>query len=299
MPLHIVSPLLHSQGLTNLLHRNIYVKMDAMQPSGSFKIRGIGYHCQQLYKQGKRHFISSSGGNAGMAVAYSGKMLKVPVTVYVPEATSKDLIAKIRDEGATVEIAGESWQEAHFAAQKLAEETGGGYVHPFDHPEIWHGHASLVDEWVAQNHQFDLIVLSVGGGGLLCGVVQGLMRHGLEKTPILAVETEGAASLNRSVKAGELVTLDRIDSIAVTLGAKKVTQQALEYAQNYPIHTHLVSDEEAVEACRLLAETHRVLVEPACGAALAGLQTYDLKPYKSILLIVCGGSNVSYRSFYP
>ena len=114
-----------------------------------------------------------------------------------------------------------------------------------------------VDELKDQcENQPDLIVLSVGGGGLFCGVMEGLIRNGWEDTSILAVETYGAASLNSSVKAGELVALESINTIATSLGAKQVAAKALEYAQHYKVTPALVSDEACAKACIRFADDH-------------------------------------------
>jgi len=112
---------------------------------------------------------------------------------------------------------------------------------------------------------------------------------------IIAVETDGADSLSSSVKKGRLVTLDRIDSIATTLAAKQVAAQAFEYSQSYPITTHTVSDQEAVNACKMFSYDHRVLVEPACGASLSVVYNNSeiINSLKTVIVIVCGGIGVS------
>jgi L-serine/L-threonine ammonia-lyase len=125
---------------------------------------------------------------------------------------------------------------------------------------------------------------------------------GWSDVPILAVETEGAASFSGAVRAGELITLDMISTIAVTLGAKRVTPRALELAQQHEIIPWLVTDRQALDACLRFADDHRVLVEPACGAALAAgydraepLSEFTLSSLQRepIVFIVCGGAGVN------
>lgn len=119
--------------------------MEALQPSGSFKNRGIGFICSHYAQVEKaRSFVSSSGGNAGLAVAYSGRLLKVPVKVIVPQSTPSFMVQKIQREGAEVIIHGKDWNGADVLARELAEEPGSFYISPFDHPLIWKGHASLI-----------------------------------------------------------------------------------------------------------------------------------------------------------
>ena len=290
MPLHIQTPLVESRPLSVLTGRSIWLKLDALQPSGSFKLRGIGFACEHNARAGKRRFVSSSGGNAGIAVAYAGRCLSIPVVVVVPETTTELAKALIRQEAAEVVVHGASWMEANAHAQTLIDETT-AFIHPFDDPLLWEGHASMIDEVVQAGESFDAVVLSVGGGGLLSGVVEGLDRNGL-KTPVIAVETEGAASLARSVQAGRRIELAAITSIATTLGAKQVCAQAFQLTQTHAIRCALVSDQQALSACERFLDDHRILVEPACGAALA--LAYDgadaLGDVKKILMIVCGGA---------
>lgn len=294
MALHIETPLLESRPLSLATGRSIWLKMDALQPSGSFKIRGVGAACEHHARNGKRRFVSSSGGNAGIAVAYAGRRLSIPVSVYVPETTTERARSLIRQEGAEVFVHGASWQEANERALESVDDDA-AFIHPFDDPALWAGHATIIDEVVKAGVGFDAVVLSVGGGGLLCGVAEGLARNGLEQTPIIAVETEGAASLAASMKAGKLVELAAITSIATSLGARKVCRQSFELTQNRPIESVIVDDRSAVEACMRFFDDHRVLVEPACGAALATAYAHAdrLNGHERILIVVCGGATAS------
>jgi len=119
MKLHIETPLLESRALSVSAGRPVWIKLDALQPPGSFKIRGIGHACETYLNRGAGRFVSSSGGNAGLAVAYAGRQLGVPVTVVVPETTSDKAKALLRLEKAEVRVEGASWQEANAFAQSL------------------------------------------------------------------------------------------------------------------------------------------------------------------------------------
>jgi L-serine/L-threonine ammonia-lyase len=137
----------------------------------------------------------------------------------------------------------------------------------------------------------DAIVVSVGGGGLLCGVLEGLKRHGLESVTVAAVETEGTASLATSLREGRLVTLERIAGVARSLGAKTVAQKAFEWSRERPVRPVVVSDAAAAQACVAFADDHRCLVEPACGASLS--LAYSADPcLADAQLVVCGGIGV-------
>jgi L-serine/L-threonine ammonia-lyase len=215
-PLHIETPLLESRALSTLTGHTVWLKMEALQAPGSFKIRGMGLACQEYARRGATRFISSSGGNAGIAVAYAGRQLGLPVVVVVPETTTERARALIKLEGAEVIVHGASWQEANALALSMVSPTD-AFLHPFDDPLLWRGHATLVDEVAQSGVKPDVVVLSVGGGGLLCGVVEGLHRNGWADVPVLAVETAGADSYAQSIQAGQRVELAAITSIATSL----------------------------------------------------------------------------------
>lgn len=294
MPLHIETPLVQSRHLSRLTGRHVWLKLDALQPPGSFKIRGVGHACEEYVKRGARRLISSSGGNAGLAVAYAGRLLGVPVTVVVPQTTSDRAKELLLLEDAEVIVQGASWQEANELAVSLVGAND-AFLHPFDDPLLWLGHATLVDEIAAAGLKPDAFVLSVGGGGLLSGVAEGLHRNGWNDVPIVAMETEGAASFHAAVKAGHPVQLDAITSIASSLGAKRVCDRAMQWAKDHPIHSVLVSDGSALSACERFLADHRLLVEPACGASLAPVyeNAPELQSYKTIVVVVCGGATAT------
>jgi len=293
--LHLDTPLLLSEPLSRALGGRVWLKMDCWQPVGSFKIRGMGLRCRQAAASGARRLLCSSGGNAGYAVAYAGRELGLPVTVVVPETTSEFTRQMIRRMQAEVLEAGRSWDDAHEHALTLAEEPETVYVHPFDEPVAWEGHASIVDEVAAQGLQPDAVVVSVGGGGLLCGVLLGMERHAWNKTKVLAVETHGADSFKQAADAGRLVTLDAITSLATTLGARTVAPELMRWKERRPIEHFLATDAEAVEACTRFLDDHRTLVEPSCGAALAAAYNSipQLQGCNDVLIEVCGGAGVT------
>ncbi len=292
---YVVTPLWESRPLSAVLGAPVWLKMEALQPTGSFKARGMGAACRAAAERGARRVVCSSGGNAGYSVAFAGRQLGLDVTIVVPETTSPRAQELIRAEGAKLVIHGAAWDDAHAFAVELARAEHAAYIHPFDDPQVWSGHASMVRELAEQGAKPGVVVVSVGGGGLLCGLVEGLHEVGWTDVPILAVETKGADSFAAAMKAGKLVTLDRITSIATTLGARTVTPQALEWARRHPITPWVMSDRAAVDACLRFADDHRILVEPACGAALAAVydRAQPLEGRSPVTIIVCGGAGVT------
>ncbi|QLF68769.1 pyridoxal-phosphate dependent enzyme [Peteryoungia desertarenae] len=295
VPLHLHTPLLQTRADYSACGKPLLLKMDALQPSGSFKLRGVGLLCQREVAAGAREIFCASGGNAGIAAAYAGRALDVPVTIVVPETTSPEVRRQIAATGADVLVHGAVFDEANAHAIAMAEARDAAYVHPFDHPSLWEGHASLIDEVVEDGAAFDCVITSVGGGGLLAGIVAGLKRNGLSNVPVIAVETEGAASFHASLEAGTHVTLPAITSIANSLGARRVAPHVFDLPNHHPIESVLVSDAQAVQACLKFADAQRVLVEPACGAALAVADVHFelLQGFERPLIEVCGGIGVS------
>lgn len=304
---HLNTPLLESVSMSKRVGTTVYLKMENSQPSGSFKIRGIGHLCQQLARQSKG-VVCSSGGNAGMAAAYVARKMGVPATIIVPSSSPQLVVQRLQDQGATVKMIGKVWDDANAEALRLAETEGLTYVPPFDHPLLWQGHATMISEVAASlgpSVKPGAVLVAVGGGGLLCGVIQGLKDIGWTDVPIVAMETVGADCFNAAVKAGRVVTLDDITSEAKCLGAKTVCEKAFEYSQcsELTVISELVTDQQALHAVETFLDEERVLVEMACGAALAAvysglihrLQDEGRLPAQlgPLLVIVCGGSSVN------
>jgi L-serine/L-threonine ammonia-lyase len=311
----------------------------------------ILHHLSDPSSQGKKlHFYSSSGGNAGLAAVIAARDLGCPCTVVVPLSTKPMMVQKLRDAGATEVIQhGASWYEAdtylrekfieapdqrpiHSKGQEPASPDVGVndeahvkniYVPPFDHPLIWEGNATLISELTAQlppreagehatRFPADVVVCSVGGGGLFNGVMRGLEKHlhehphpdGAEDVNILAVETKGADSLAYSLRKEMLQSLAAITSLATSLGALRVAPQTFQNARSPPTGVHVTSvvasDAEAARGVVQLADETRLLVELACGVSVdvaTGVRLKEavqgLSPSSRVVVIVCGGSNIA------
>jgi L-serine/L-threonine ammonia-lyase len=310
-PLHLETPLLRSSELSEKSGLNIFLKLEDAQATGSYKVRGIGKLCQHAVKNGCKQFLSPSGGNAGITAAYCAKQLGVPCTVIVPETTAPFMIEKIRHDATQLVVMGRSVDEASARAKEIAaEQPGSVVIHPFDHPIIWEGHSTIVDEIEKQMPEGvkpDVFLLSVGGGGLMCGILQGIhKRPGWEHIHIVAMETEGTRSFNACVESGEWVELKEIKSIAKTLGVKKVCRRAYDWiSEHKELHSRLVTDKQAVSACIKFTDDHRFLVSPSCGTALAAIYDNILNDLQgkgqlpqgnlNVVVIVCGGNEVTLK----
>ncbi|KAI3322999.1 tryptophan synthase beta subunit-like PLP-dependent enzyme [Xylariaceae sp. AK1471] len=258
--LHIETPCIPSPELSRVAGCNIYLKLENLQPSGSFKSRGVGTFMSRSLlssRTSKAHFYCSSGGNAGLACAEAARTLNQPCDVYVSELTPDLVLVKLARLGATPHRVGDSWPEAdHHCRAAAAEDPEGVYVPPFDHPLIWDGNATLVDELAAleargffasgeeergERGMIDAIVCNVGGGGLLNGVMEGLERNysppvvspRTQRPVVLALETAGADSLAASIRAGSHVAIPAITSVATSLGAPLVSSRTYWWADSY------------------------------------------------------------------
>ncbi|KAJ4504499.1 catabolic L-serine/threonine dehydratase [Exophiala dermatitidis] len=314
----VETPLHESPTLSRAAGCRVFLKLENLQPSGSFKSRGIGnlvlteaaYH-KAIGSTRPLHFFSCSAGNAGLAAVSATSALGYASTVVVPENTEETIIEKLKINGANNVVAHGSTllqadQYLKEVMMPLAEAKGEipVYVPPFDNEAIWEGAATMVEEIHRQmpdGEKPDAIVCSVGGGGLLCGIANGMDRVGWgSEVQVLAVETKGADSLHQSYLAGRLVTMSGITSIATSLGVVRVCQKAFDLLSRKNVTSLALEDAEAAMGCWRLADDERMIVEPACGVSVALAYDGRLKkllrgfsPDKKVVIVVCGGSKVS------
>jgi len=178
------------------------------------------------------------------------------------------------------------------------------YCPPFDHPDIWTGNSTVMYEIAAQmpaQSAPDVIICSVGGGGLMNGICQAMDDLSMHDTTVLAMETAGADSLNAALQARELISLDKITSQATSLGCVRVTEKTFKYGQRSNVRSVVLPDAEAAMGCWRLADDERIMVELACGVNVA--LCYDgrlekalgrpVRPDDKVVIVLCGGSNVT------
>ncbi|MBX8469388.1 pyridoxal-phosphate dependent enzyme [Pseudomonas sp. RIT778] len=292
--LHVRTPLILHPTLSTA-SRRIWLKLENLQPCGSFKLRGMGLLCSQAAAQGKRKVVCPSGGNAGLATAVAAVSLGLQACIVVPHTTPEATRARIRRTGAEVIVHGKVWDEANQRARELASAADTEYVPAFDHPVLWEGHSSMVDEILDDCPQVDTVVTSVGGGGLLAGILTGLLRHDRRDCRIVTCETTGAASFAAAVQAGHPVRLSRIDTVATSLGAAQVAAWPVEHIGEFDHECLVLSDDDAIMGVVRYASDLRQLVEPACGVSLAVayLDHPALAGAHDVVVIVCGGVSIS------
>lgn len=302
----VLTPCLRSEPLSELTGASVYVKMDNLQRTGSFKERGARNALLQLTDaQKKAGVVAASAGNHALGLSYHGKLLGIPVTVVMPSAAPLIKRFTCRQLGATVITSGDTFSDAYKHAQKLVRERGLVYVHGYDDPAVIAGQGTMgleILEQVAEHAGSppDAIIVPVGGAGLIAGVAAAV-KHLAPRTLIIGVEPERAAKYHAARDAGRPVHVDVGKTIADGLATPDVGANAFETAQPLIDGVVLVDEMSLSLAVLRLLESEKSVVEGAGAAGLAALIAHgscdpliggalpDLRG-KKVVLPLCGGN---------
>ncbi|MGA9027929.1 MAG: pyridoxal-phosphate dependent enzyme [Steroidobacteraceae bacterium] len=271
------------------LPHDLYLKLEFLQVTGSFKPRGAFNKVLGL-EVAPRGLVTSSGGNHGIAVAHVGHELGLPVSIPLPANVAPEKLAAMRALGAEAGIVAPTFVESNARARQIAAERGYLYIHPFADPAGIAGQGTVGLEILEDHPDVDLVVVAVGGGGLLGGVAAAIKEQ-RPRAVIVGVEPVGADALTRSLEAGRLVTLPKIETRAATLAPTMTEQIDLELAQRYVDHMVRVTDEQIVAAARWLWHGFFIGAELGGAASTAALLA-GLVPVTAgtkVVSIVCGG----------
>ena len=289
---HLVpTPLIRSEEFSRRLGANIYFKLETLQPTHSFKVRGAFSALTRLTADQRRiGVVTASGGNHGLAVAHAAAKLGVPACVFLPESATEAKLTAIRRLEPEVIIHGAAWDDANALAMRVAKESGRTYIHPFDNASVMAGQGTLVPE-ILQQLEPDLIVASIGGGGLISGILSAV-QHFSPSTKVVGVETEGADSMYQSYRAGRIVELPAITSIAETLGARKTEKFQFETVSHYVTDLVTVSDRSAIGALLEILDLEKLLTEPAASCSVAALSEGKIpcKAGDNVVVVLCGAN---------
>jgi threonine dehydratase len=271
----------------------LLLKLECLQVTGSFKARGAISKLTSLSEaEIARGLVTASGGNHGAAVAYAGWVAGHPATVFVPDNVSPLKARKIRDWGATLEVAGTVWDESNRTALAHVRAHRATYVHPFADAAVMAGQGTVALEILAQDPDIDTLLIAIGGGGLIAGmaIAAKALKPGVR---IIGVEPEGAPTLHQSVKAGRVVELPEITTTVPTMAARKTEPVNLEIVQRHVEDILLVSDEEMRDAARLLWLEHGLATDLSGAASLALLTTgrYHPRPGEKVCALICGAGS--------
>ncbi|MDE2571047.1 MAG: pyridoxal-phosphate dependent enzyme [bacterium] len=273
-------------------HEGIAYKLELLQVTGSFKVRGAFNAALQLdAAAARRGVVAVSGGNHGLAVAHVGRTLEIPATVVMPQSTPARTVERARAEGAEV-ILTPTIAEA-FAVVEERRAAGQSVIHPYDDSAVMAGQGTIGFELLEDVLDLSTLIISIGGGGLIAGVAS-VVKALRPRVRIYGVETAGADAMHQALVAGQPVTLPAITSIATTLGAPYVSATTLDAAQRLLEDVVVVSDAQAVEAIATLQDALHVLPEPAAACCYAALAAGYVPRARegSTAILVCGG-NVS------
>jgi len=277
-----------SETLSKHLDRNVFVKLELFQKTGSFKVRGaFNKLLSQAADQLSNGVVAVSGGNHAQAVAYASSVLGLDAIVLMPDSTPENYVNATRGYGARVELT--PTIAAAFAEVDRYKSEGRVFVHPFDDEVVMAGQGTLGLEIVEDLPDVTDVVVSIGGGGLMSGVSFAIKAKRPE-TRVWGVETVGADAMSQALAAGEPVTLPAITSIAKTLGAPSVSASTLDAAQKRLESVTVVTDEEAVGALRFILERLKVLTEPAASCTLAAAEKLRPNLGSHVVLVLCGGN---------
>lgn len=284
------TPLEHSHTLSQYLGTNVFVKLELLQKTGSFKARGAFNKLLSLSpEERKRGIVAISGGNHAQAVAYASSVLNVDAVVLMPQSTPQNYVEATMNYGAMVDL--QPTITDAFAKIQDYKSAGRIFIHPFDDPFVMAGQGTVGLEIMQDLPGVTDIILSIGGGGFQGGVSTSVkaLKSG---TRIWGVETVGADAMSQAIRVGHPVELPAITSIAKTLGAPSVSAQTLAIAQENLEDVLLVSDEEAVQALKFILERLKILTEPAASCTLAAaLRLKDrFNKDNNLVLVLCGGN---------
>lgn len=276
--LYIQTPLLESVSLSKNIGIPVYLKMEALQPSGSYKDRGLGILVSDYVSRGFHSFVAASTGNSALSLAHACRVLKCRLKVVVPEKTSSCLLDTMRLFGAEVIVHGDDFESAEMMAKEIASKEKVTLIKPHDHPLIFEGISTMIYEIFGAGLKPGAILLSARSD-LLAGVIQGLHACKWNDIAILTAETENNCPFATALFAEEA--------------------EAKNIAKGHKIYPHIVTDKAAFTAAQHFANERKILVEPALSAPLSVVyQSLPLlKTFSSILVIVSGGSNVSLSTF--
>ncbi len=287
-----LTPCKYSGFLSRLTGAEIHLKLENLQKTGSFKIRGAFHKLSSLTREERRRgVIAASAGNHAQGVARAARKLDIRATILMPEATPITKVEATKFAGAEVILQGESFDDAMGVARSIAAERGLTMIHPFDDPAVIAGQGTIGLEMLQQLPQLGAVVVPVGGGGLISGIAIALktLRPTLR---VVGVEVDHAASAVLSRQTGRVVELSAIKTIADGIAVKRVGDLTFALMEQYVDDLVTVSDEDVAAAILIYMEHIRVVVEGAGAASLAALVSRKVQLDGVCTGVVVSGGNI-------
>lgn len=271
---------------------SVTLKLELFQQAGSFKARGAYLGISNLPEAGRAAgVVAASGGNHALAVSWAAQAAGVDALICMPTATDPARIAGCEALGATVTLHED--MVAAFAAMNDAAGQGRALMHPFEAPHMILGSATCGAEYVDQAPEVDTFVIPIGGGGMISGMACAIKQMRPDAT-VIGVEPFGADSMTQSFAAGEPVRIDKVATIADSLGAPLAMPMSYAVARAYVDEIVRIEDAEMLRAMDIYQNVLRITAEPACAASLAAIigPLKDRLSGRHVGIIACG-SNIS------
>lgn len=280
--------------LSEIVGAKIWLKRDDLQRTGSFKERGARHALLCLSPDERAHgVVAASAGNHALGLAYHAAQLATRVTVVMPTNAPEVKVTRCRGLGANVVLHGSNFEAAHAQAARLARETGGTLLHPFDDPRVIAGQGTMSLEILEQVRGFDTIVVPVGGGGLLAGTVT-VIKALRPSVRVIAVEPEAAAGFSAAARAGAPVEVPLTLTVADGLAVSRVGGNTFAIAAGLVDDVVTVTENELACAIALLGRAAGAVVEGAGAAPLAAMLSGKVRAGSVVLPI--GGRNIDART---
>jgi threonine dehydratase len=281
--------LIHSPVFSEESGNNVFLKPENLQLTGAFKLRGAYFKIARLSDEEKvRGLISSSAGNHAQGVAFAAKKLGVEATIVMPKNTPLIKIEATRRYGAKVVLAGDFYDEAYAEARRLEKENGYVFIHPFDDEDVMAGQGTIGLEILQDLETVDAILVPIGGGGLIAGIATAVKALRPE-VKVIGVEPEGACAMKKSIEAGHIVPMKKVDTIADGVAVKNPGVKTFEIIRNLVDDIITVPDTGLMESFLLLLERHKLVAENSGVLALAALQELGAKGW-NVVPVVSGGN---------
>jgi threonine dehydratase len=273
----------------------LFLKLELLQHSGSFKARGAFANLLSRDVPGVG-VAAASGGNHGAAVAYAAMQLKVPARIFIPHVSSPAKLQRIREYGADLVVEGQRYADALAASEAWVKQSQAMPVHAFDQDETMLGQGSLGLEFAEQVPDMDTLLVSVGGGGLIAGIAAWYAG----RVSVVGVEPFASPTLTKALDAGRPVDAEAGGLAADSLAPRRIGERVFPIAQAYVAKTLLVSDAAIKQAQHALWRTLRLVAEPGGAAAFSALTSgaYKGKPGERIGVVISGG-NTTAVNFEP
>ncbi|GAB6943905.1 threonine ammonia-lyase [Vulcanisaeta sp. JCM 14467] len=284
------TPLIRSETISSLAGANVWLKLESLQKTGSFKVRGAYFAINNAVNRlGIKHVVTASAGNHAQGVAYSASLMGIKATVVMPQFTPWIKIARTRRYGAEVILHGESYSEAEDYATKLAKELGAYYVHAYNDPDVIAGQGTIGFEILEDLSNVDYVIVPVGGGGLISGIAS-VVKTVNPRVKVIGVQSEGAPGAYMSLKSGRIITIEKVDTIADGIAVKRIGDLTFKLMSELLDDIVLVNDLEIAKAILTIAESVKVIAEGAGAASVAALISDKVKVSGNVVAIVSGGN---------